>query len=395
MLLPLYSSTADHSDQLTIDFMQLNHDDYDQSPEGFMKRLKETEAAQSAPAKKQKFRLFCGQYKNDLEKYLLPQVQSAMQTNGYGDYYDYFVALAASNLSDKLKIESQFVMIPYFKELQLQPFEKKETAYETFFYRSTNNLYSLDRLLLAALFRIGVDLNFLCASRSPLNRTLFNDDISLLQMVLDYGADPNTKNSLRSCCSISAAQLLLRYGADFKSQHQEQDLIKNLCRCPAYDNKLLPLFLSHVTLESTNQFGQEWILHLALCADDYRYAGFSERLSVFLRHGCYYEQKDQETIIKSIDKIEKFSSAEQEKQQRKQEIIKLFEQDKKRRTNIIVGLQNRVITGKSLARNTNLSACYNHILDIEKQKKKDDPIDRLLYGNHDKERAWAITPKIG
>jgi hypothetical protein len=229
---------------------------------------------------------------------------------------------------------------------------------------------------------------------SPLESSLSHDDIPLLQIALDCGADPNENrgicgSTLEQCLSVDVAKLLLHYGADFDRQHQEKDLIRPLCcgTSTDSDDKLLPLFLSYVTLNATNRFGQEWIKPLARFASCFHYANFSERLSILLRHGCHYNQEDQDKIIESINKTTLWSvSTEEEKQEKRQEIGNLFDQDKKRRTNIVIGLQNRARTGKSLIRNTNLSACYNRAFEMKQPKKKEYPV---AYSP-----KWHIFPKI-
>lgn len=359
-------AAADNVQLVTSDMMHLDVADNDQSPEGFMKRLKDAESAQGAHLKKRLFRLYSRYKEKSVNQ--SHTVRSFMQAQGCGDYYDYFVALAKSSLSDAQKIEERFVMIPYFKELQQQPLDVKENAYRECQYSYDNYSYSIGRLLRAAYWRIGIDLNQHWGPTYFMQHTLLKDDIPSLQLVLHLGADPNGGKTLIDCTSRQAAQLLLAYGADFGKQHQQNDLIENLCNDRIdYDDDLLPFFLLYITLHVKNKFGQKWISQFMSNAS-IRCGNSPYKFSLLLRFGCHY---DREEMMHKIDKWDSWCLAKSKEEEKKHTFKTLIEQDRKRRVPIVLGLRNRALTGKSLVPNTNLSACYNRALAMEDKRRNE------------------------
>lgn len=336
----------------------------------------------------------------------LTRTKKFMQDNGIDAYYDYMITLASSTkLTDREKIKKEFVMLPFFKELCKKTKEikkKKKNAIRTY-CKSLSNHHAINRLFLAAFCYAGINLNSRLTLKvrfghhdlTLLDHALIEDDIPLIEIFLQHGANPHRTlepfiSPLQRCRSLYAAQLLLQHGADFYTQHQQCDLINNLCMYIGAsrkedDDKLFPLFLSYVPLDESNKFGHKWIITLGRLRDIFpSYKTFCQKLSALLKHGCHYDHRDQQEIIKQTDRRFQYEENlgisplfskdfrkrhKETREKRKQEITALFEQDQNRRKNIVLGLRNRALTGKPLVpTTTNLRACYNRALDLNKIK---------------------------
>ncbi len=352
------------------DDMQM--DDVDESPAGFMARLREAEAASDID-EKGKFTL--SQEFLNLQKFLTEIGMSLIKPSymdGFSDYSEYFRALATSTrLTDEQKLKKEFVLIPYFKNLsyesevvQDRELDLIEPGYSG---PSRSCLYPYVRLFLSALGRIMHNVNLHKELHNPLVMSLDRADVSLTELLLKFGADPNAELTLKYCKTLKEAQLLVQSGADIGGQLEKCDLLSSDA-IDEGDPDLLIFLLQHVELNVANDFGKHWLYCLACESFSLELDNFSEKLSALLETGCLY---DEERILDLLNSswFDHWCSREPEKAQK---IIAAFTQafeQGKRRKNIVHGLRERQRTGKSLrALQTNLRPCYKRALELHEKK---------------------------
>ncbi len=367
------------------DILRLQIDDVDESPAGFMARLRKAEAASDID-EKGKFTL-PQEFLNEIEmSRSMPEYSKPSYMAGFLDYFEYFRALATSTrLTDEQKLKKEFVLIPYFKNLayesevvQDRELDLIEPGYPS--GPSCSHLYPYVRLFLSALGHIMHNVNLHNGERNPLCISLNGKDVSLTELLLKCGADPNAELTLKYCKTLKQAQLLVQGGADIGGQLEKSDLISPVLGVISQaidegDPDLLIFLLQHVELNIANQFGKDWLYCLATKSSSLELENFSEKLSALLKTGCLY---DEERIFNFFNSFW-FSLAcggpyrddEPGKAQKiRSAFTQAFEQEK-RRKNIVHGLRERQRTGQSLrALQTNLRPCYERALELHEQQKK-------------------------
>lgn len=182
------------------------------------------------------------------------------------------------------------------------------------------------------------------------SHTLFNNDIVLLKKLFHHGLDPNIYNNLYNCRSLQAAQLFLIHGADFNKQHKRYGLIDYQCGFGGgyHDSSVLALFLPHVPLDKSNQFGKKWFSSLIKEQRFFAMEAFIERIAILLQYGCHYDQEQANRIITARDPKARTPDQRYYKNQRYYKIrtSQLFKQAETSRKNVVFGLHQRALTGK-------------------------------------------------
>ena len=232
-----------------------------------------------------------GLYLDDIRRFM--QKENALQEVGY------FTQLAASKrLSDTEKLKKPLVWTNYFMQLESKEQKEKDEALKQLLWVTNHFSYPVGRLLIAALVHAGANVDVYKYNDHILVRTtLLKDDISLLKMALDCGADPNNlidgNSVLSSCESAESARLMIHHGADVGSAHwRELDMVGKLCCCVSDHTErsceLLSLYLQHVLPNENNRMGRVWMKLLA--KNTYGYLEYSEKtvqfLTTLLEHGC-------------------------------------------------------------------------------------------------------------
>lgn len=188
-----------------------------------------------------------------------PYVKGWMDQYEMGDYYEHFHTLAASTLDQKEQLADELIMIPFFTRLQ----DKSQVEQYALLKELSDVAVLLDfnydilRLFYAAIANV-VDLRGM-QNGFPLYAALCNEDSILVQRLLAEGMDPNISYDgsypLMWCHSKKDAQLLIRYGASVKDQHQSKDLINHLLVGPSLDEKEVDLmrYFAQLTLPYCNR----------------------------------------------------------------------------------------------------------------------------------------------
>ncbi|MEX0848819.1 MAG: hypothetical protein WD055_01160 [Candidatus Dependentiae bacterium] len=261
-------------------------------------------------------------------------------------YFDYFCTLASSiKLSDEQKLQAPLVMVPYFMCLKNGSQENKDKVVQEVTKKINYHNYTVGRLLLAALCYTGANMNdkgFLCL---PASWALLWSDYSLLEKLLCVGVDPNCNRiCLARVETVQMADLLLKYGADIYQQHQKEDLIDYLCSYLGRDAdpRLIALYLNYIPLDETNGFGKKWFNSLARSSKDLS-KDLIIRIKSLLPFGCHYDEQEIENIINKD-----FLLDDGKKETFKKIFHDAFDQDKKKKQNLVRGLHNRQITGRRM-----------------------------------------------
>ena len=299
--------------------------------------------------------------------------------DGFSDYSEYFRALATSTrLTDEQKLKKEFVLIPYFKNLAYESEVVQDRELDLieprYYGPSRSCLYPYVRLFLSALGRIMHNINLHEGERNPLVMSLNGKDVSLTELLLKFGADPNAELTLKYCKTLKEAQLLVQSEADIGGQLEKCDLLYSDA-IDEGDPDLLIFLLQHVELNVANNFGKHWLDRLAEESFSLELDNFSQKLSALLETGCLY---DEERILDLLNSSwfdhacgGPYRDEEPEKAQKiRSAFTQAFEQEK-RRKNIVHGLRERQRTGQSLrALQTNLRPCYERVLELHEQQNK-------------------------
>ena len=308
----------------------------DQSPDAFIHRLHTQEHRP-----KYLFRLSEEQKQDMMVERSLHSAKLQMEKHGFAEYYDYFVKLASSPLSDEEKIKKPLVMIPPIAQLAEAPKEDRQSVFDEIYEKSGDGLcYSLNRLLYAALVRANSNLNkeYYGQENTVLLRATGHNDVPLMRLLLKHGANPNlalfdpARRPLNACQSLEAAQLLLNSGCNFEEQNKGTDLIDRFF-CPLSSpagrpSSILKLFLQHAKKDDNESFGKLWFSSLALFAQSMRFDHLIERTSILLEEGCRYEFIDKQRILRAIEDKRRLMQPEESARcnARKLIVLELFKQ---------------------------------------------------------------------
>ncbi len=365
---------------LTADDMQV--DGVDESPAGFMARLRQVEAASDIDEKGE----FNLQRIYDANPGCQRFSDSSYVMDKFPDYLEYFCTLAASTkLTDEQKFKKEFVLIPYFKKLACQS-EAIQDRELSLMGRDMVDLtcyasYTYTRLFLAALSYVTHNINACIdlpdsqhttymVSANPLIISLSSRDVNLTKFLLEHGVDPNAGSPLKSCTTLEQARLLLEGGADICEQLKQGDLISHAIGRVS-DPSILHYLLQHVRLNVANDFGKPWLYHLVQSTPFLNLDNFSKKLNILFDTGCLY---DEDRILDSLNHGSLLYTCHPQEKREKviSAFIQAFEQDKKKqRKNIVLALRERQITGERLQPSqTNLRSYYERALEIYKKQQK-------------------------
>ena len=242
-------------------------------------------------------------YRQDEYECRMPILRKFMETHGCEAYMGCLTWLASSDvLSDKQKLNIERIVIPPLEFLRYKGQEEKDLILQECLMIPDVH-YFVGRLLLAALYNIGANANRWCGlSGYPLHKHLLHDDIPLLTLLLENGANADVEMSFYYCQSVAAVELLMRNNADFCKQHQQRDLIEDLCsRSGALkEGELLSVYLQYIQLDATNKFGKKWFDLLGESAHWFEPAGLVARTKFLLLKRCHYDDNTKKGLFQGV-----------------------------------------------------------------------------------------------
>ncbi len=233
-------------------------------------------------------------------------IRGVMQEENALQEVDYFIQLAASKrLSDTEKLKKPLVCTNYFMQLESKEQKEKDEALKQLLWVANDPAYSVGRLLIAASAHAGANVNY--KDFTLLKTSLVKDDVSLSEMALQRGADPNEKqyqNSILSDCkSLEAAQVMVEYGADVaKASWAARDLIVYHLGWSSNswdDTNILRFYLQHIPLSKENEWGKQWMEAAAEGRGPYQ-DQIVDRIEILLKHGCEYNEEIKQKICKKV-----------------------------------------------------------------------------------------------
>ena len=290
---------------LSMIFLQIHAAD-DNTLVVMRQRLKDAEA-ESIPDDMHKF-VYSVQCNGSLVIELpLAATRRFMEDRNVLEEFDYLRDVAASKkLCDKRKLSQDLVCTNYFRQLAHQEQKVRDTVLEKMLDAAKSDDYSVMRVSLAAALYTKPDIKV----RSLVHGNLLNvalryDDTTLVEMALQYGADPNEKERgtsiISGCKSPRAAQLMINKGADVaKASWGFGDLIYHICFSDnSCDNELLRFYLERIPLCEKNEYGRLWMRGAAnggrldqdLSVD---------RIELLLEYDCKYDKEIKQKICDKV-----------------------------------------------------------------------------------------------
>ncbi len=233
----------------------------------------------------------------------LGRIRGVMQDYNALPEVDYFRGLGASEqLSDEQKVSEQMVRTPFFDQLTGKERKEKDTVLRKLLESVYCSEYPVGRLFLAASLHIGANVKVLEGETCDvLCEALMYDDIPLVDLALQKGADPNSydlsgrSSALSFCKSIEAAELMVKHSANVaEASWRKKDLV--CCACSGGKIQVLPFYLDYIPPSESNDFGRAWMEQVWTSILVGWKSAIVERVEILLEHGCQYDEETKNNI---------------------------------------------------------------------------------------------------
>lgn len=157
----------------------------------------------------------------------------------------------------KIPLDAEHVMNDYWKNISTQSQDVKDAALKVMLELGFNDSdYHMARYHYAAAVLAGANPNItgIYEHKTALAEAAIKQDYLLCKLLLEHGANPNTKSAtsigrdttpaIFSCKTCKLAQLFLQHGARLDNYEESLTPLYH-CMCPSYESKLIRLYKSN------------------------------------------------------------------------------------------------------------------------------------------------------